>query len=138
MTLLDTQPGPASLHWDRSQESKHDGHVLQTAAEAQGAQDIETTVLRLDNWRKFAILFIVSWNALVVTSTSTSVFVASPEIAVDLATTPEIINITNAGVLIAMGFSSLLWSPLAKLTSLRRSYNAALMYDFWHCRSTVC
>lgn len=41
------------------------------------------------------ILFIVSWNCLVIVATSTSVLVATPEISAELHTTPTIINITN-------------------------------------------
>ncbi|KAL4975804.1 hypothetical protein BDW66DRAFT_151534 [Aspergillus desertorum] len=79
----------------------------------------------LSTGRKCLILFIVSWNTLVVTFLSTSLFVATPEIASDLVTTPEILNITNAGVLIAMGCSSLIWSPLADIFSRKRAYDAA-------------
>jgi MFS family permease len=105
--------------------------------DAQAVLDSQKTILRLGLWRKHMILFIVSWNALVVTSTSTCVFITSLEIAIELATTPEIINITNAGVLIAMGCSSLLWSPVARLTSLRRSYNASLVFLFLTSIGTV-
>lgn len=83
------------------------------------------TVLR--TWQRNVILFIVSWNCLVVTSTSTSLLIATPEIASDLSTTPEILNAGNAGLLIAMGCSALFWSPLAELTSRRISYNLAML-----------
>ncbi|SCV50484.1 related to MFS transporter [Fusarium fujikuroi] len=80
------------------------------------------------NGRKYLILFIVSWNCLIVTFSSTSLLVATPEIASDLKTTTEIINATNAGVLVAMGCSSMIWSPLAELIGRRHSYNAALLF----------
>ncbi|KAF7547163.1 hypothetical protein G7Z17_g7911 [Cylindrodendrum hubeiense] len=79
------------------------------------------------NAHRYFILFIVSWNTLVVTFLSTSLLVATPEISTDLATTAQILNVTNAGVLIAMGCSSLIWSPLAEIFSRRYSYNAALL-----------
>ncbi|KAL3435840.1 major facilitator superfamily domain-containing protein [Aspergillus tetrazonus] len=79
----------------------------------------------LSTARKCLILFIVSWNTLVVTFLSTSLLVATPEIASDLETTSEILNITNAAVLIAMGCSSLIWSPLAEIFGRKRSYDAA-------------
>ncbi|KAL5043904.1 hypothetical protein BDW71DRAFT_199470 [Aspergillus fruticulosus] len=79
----------------------------------------------LSTAQKCLILFIVSWNTLVVTFLSTSLLVATPEIASDLVTTSEILNITNAGVLIAMGCSSLIWSPLAEIFSRKGSYDAA-------------
>ncbi|KAI9367400.1 major facilitator superfamily domain-containing protein [Aspergillus egyptiacus] len=75
--------------------------------------------------RKCLILFIVSWNTLVVTFLSTSLLVATPEISLDLDTTPEILNVTNSGVLIAMGCSSLIWSPLGEIFSRKRSYDTA-------------
>ncbi|KAF5263611.1 hypothetical protein FOXYS1_5640 [Fusarium oxysporum] len=82
----------------------------------------------LGNRRKYLILFITSWNCLVVTFSSTSLLVATPEIASDLKTTTEIINATNAGVLAAMGCSSMIWSPLAELIGRRHSYNAAILF----------
>src|SRR5687767_11345177 len=60
----------------------------------------------LKTWQKGTILFIVSWNTFVVTSTSTSLLIATPEIASTFRTSVEIINATNAPVLIAMGCSS--------------------------------
>ncbi|KAL4910397.1 hypothetical protein BDW74DRAFT_173854 [Aspergillus multicolor] len=77
--------------------------------------------------RKCLILFIVSWNTLVVTFLSTSLLVATPEISSDLHTTSEILNITNAAVLIAMGCSSLIWSPLAEIFTRKRSYDTATL-----------
>lgn len=80
--------------------------------------------------RKYLILFIVSWNTLVVTFVSSSVLVATPEIAADLNTTPQLLNVTNSGVLLAMGCASLIWSPLAEMFSRRDSYNSALLFMF--------
>lgn len=84
----------------------------------------------LKTWQRYLVLFIVSWNCLVVTSTSTSLLVATPEIAKTFGTTAEILNGTNAAVLIAMGCSSLLWSPLSDVLSRRFSYNAAIVVLF--------
>ncbi|KAH7161865.1 major facilitator superfamily domain-containing protein [Dactylonectria macrodidyma] len=81
----------------------------------------------LGQGRKYSILFIVSWNTLVVTFSSTSLLVATPEIAASLKTTSQILNVTNAGVLVAMGCSSMIWSPLAEILSRRHSYNAAII-----------
>ncbi|KAL4863201.1 hypothetical protein BDV12DRAFT_206728 [Aspergillus spectabilis] len=94
------------------------------------AQTTTSNAPGLKNSQRYLILFIVSWNTLVVTFLSTSLLVATPEIANDLNTTPELLNVTNAGVLIAMGFSSLLWSPLAEIITRRHSYNAALLLMF--------
>ncbi|KAF9889707.1 hypothetical protein FE257_007013 [Aspergillus nanangensis] len=84
----------------------------------------------LSSQRRYLILFIVSWNTLVITFLSTSLLVATPEIALDLKTTSEILNVTNSGVLLAMGFSSLIWSPLAEIISRRYSYTAAILVTF--------
>ncbi|RLL92970.1 hypothetical protein CFD26_100039, partial [Aspergillus turcosus] len=65
----------------------------------------------LPHWHKYIILFVVSWMTFVVTFSSTSLLPATPEIASEFSTTPELLNVTNAGVLLAMGFSSLIWGP---------------------------
>ncbi|KAI9373571.1 major facilitator superfamily domain-containing protein [Aspergillus egyptiacus] len=77
-------------------------------------------------WRKSIILFVVSWMTLAVTFSSTSLLPATPEIAVEFSTTAETLNVTNAGVLPAMGFSSLLWGPLTNLLGRRRAYIMAV------------
>ncbi|OJJ47979.1 hypothetical protein ASPZODRAFT_141531 [Penicilliopsis zonata CBS 506.65] len=94
--------------------------------ESQESQEPTTSGYKLPPWRKWLILFIVSWMTLVVTFSSTSLLPAAPNIASDLATTSEAIDITNAGVLLAMGFSSVLWSPVADLFGRRTAYNAAI------------
>lgn len=99
--------------------------TIQESSAEQGLQE-STKAPELPKWRRYVILFIVAWNTLVVTSTSTSLLIATPEISEEIKTTPEILNITNAGVLIAMGCSSLLWSPVAELTSRRIAYNTAM------------
>ncbi|KAE8144690.1 major facilitator superfamily domain-containing protein [Aspergillus avenaceus] len=81
----------------------------------------------LPTWRKCIILFVVSWMTLAVTFSSTSLLPATPEIAEEFNTTTEILNITNAGVLLAMGFSSLIWGPLNNLIGRRLSYNSAIL-----------
>lgn len=78
-------------------------------------------------WRKCLILFIVSWMTLAVTFSSTSLLPATPEIATEFSTTSEILNVTNAGVLIAMGFSSFIWGPITNLFGRRNAYNAAIL-----------
>ncbi|GKZ37535.1 hypothetical protein AbraIFM66950_009119 [Aspergillus brasiliensis] len=78
-------------------------------------------------WHKSIILFIVSWMTLAVTFNSTSLLPATPEIATRFNTTEEILNVINAGVLLAMGFSSLIWGPLTRLIGRRISYNIAVL-----------
>ncbi|RAK96571.1 putative MFS transporter [Aspergillus ibericus CBS 121593] len=78
-------------------------------------------------WRKSIILFVVSWMTLAVTFNSTSLLPATPEIATQFDTTQEILNVTNAGVLLAMGFSSLIWGPMGQLIGRRMAYNIAIL-----------
>lgn len=78
-------------------------------------------------WRKYIILFAVSWMTLVITFSSTSLLPAAPEIASEFTTTTTIINITNAGVLVAMGISSFIWGPIAVLLGRKNAYLAAIL-----------
>ncbi|KAH8901298.1 putative MFS transporter [Thozetella sp. PMI_491] len=80
----------------------------------------------LPTWRKYVILFIISWMTLAVTFSSTSLLVATPEIAEDFSTTVELLNVTNAGLLVAMGFSSFIWCPLGDMFGRRLIYNTAI------------
>jgi len=63
---------------------------------------------------------------LAVTFSSTSFLPATPEIVAELSTTPVILNITNAGLLIAMGVSTFIWGPISKLIGRRNAYNIAV------------
>lgn len=78
-------------------------------------------------WRKCLILFVVSWMTLTVTFSSTSLLPATPEIAAEFNTSTEILNVINAGVLIAMGFSSFIWGPITDWIGRRNAYNAAIV-----------
>jgi MFS family permease len=64
---------------------------------------------------------------LTVAYSSTSLLPATPEIALEFSTTTEILNITNAGVLLAMGSSPFLWGPIAEIFGRRNAYTAAIL-----------
>ena len=81
----------------------------------------------IPTWRKCLILFVVSWMTLAVTFSSTSLLPATPEIAAEFSTTTEILNVINAGVLIAMGFSSFIWGPISNVFGRKNAYNAAIV-----------
>lgn len=81
----------------------------------------------LPTWRKCLILFVVSWMTLTVTFSSTSLLPATPEIATEFDSSTEILNVINAGVLIAMGFSSFIWGPITDWVGRRNAYNAAVV-----------
>lgn len=72
------------------------------------------------------VVFVVSWMGLMATFSITSLLTAIPEIANDLSTTVEILNVTNAATLVAMGISSLIWSPLSEIFGRRLIYNVAI------------
>lgn len=78
-------------------------------------------------WRKCVILFVVGWMTLTVTFSSTSLLSATPEIATEFDSSTEILNVINAGVLIAMGFSSFIWGPITDWIGRRNAYNAAIV-----------
>lgn len=67
-------------------------------------------------WRKCLIVFVTSWVTLAACFSSTSLFTAVDEIARDFNTTTVNVNICNAGVLLAMGFSSMIWGPIGTVS----------------------
>nr|AAD34564.1 unknown [Aspergillus terreus] len=97
-----------------------------TTSEGSGQNEPEKKGRDIPLWRKCVITFVVSWMTLVVTFSSTCLLPAAPEIANEFDMTVETINISNAGVLVAMGYSSLIWGPMNKLVGRRTSYNLAI------------
>jgi MFS family permease len=84
----------------------------------------------LPKWRKYTTVFTVSWMMLVVAYSSTSLLPTMPEIASHFSTTIEIINATNAGVLIAMGFSSFIWGLISEIVGRRKTYKVEITLLF--------
>ena len=84
----------------------------------------------LPSWHKYIILFTVSFMCLAATFSSTCLYPATPEIAAEFGTTAEHINVTNAGVLLAMGSSSFIWAPIARTLGRRTAYNGAIAVLF--------
>lgn len=98
-------------------------------------QDVTPTPLlppghHLPNWHKSLILFVASLMTFCTSFSSTCLFPAESSIAETLNTTSENINICNAGVLIVMGSSSLVWAPLAATFGRRTAYNASICVLF--------
>ncbi|KAJ5432335.1 uncharacterized protein N7458_011491 [Penicillium daleae] len=118
-----TSPDPMSQKPETQLDSPHDS---ESDMEINSKPQLPTGY-NLPLWRKCLILFVVSWMTLAVTFSSTSLLPATPEIASDFSTTTEILNVINAGVLIAMGFSSFIWGPMTDLVGRRNAYNAAIM-----------
>jgi MFS family permease len=87
--------------------------------------------------RKYTIIFTVSWITLASTFASTSILSAMPGIASDLSTPVEIISITNAALLAAMGFSWLIWGPIFAAFGRIPAYNAAVFVLMVACIATA-
>ncbi|KAH0293261.1 MFS general substrate transporter, partial [Aureobasidium sp. EXF-3399] len=94
------------------------------------AKDAHRKGMDLPSWHKYVILFTVSFMCLAATFSSTCLYPATPEIAAEFGTTPEHINVTNAGVLLAMGSSSFIWAPIARTLGRRTAYNGAIAVLF--------
>ncbi|KAF2637308.1 putative MFS transporter [Massarina eburnea CBS 473.64] len=77
-------------------------------------------------WRKCVIVFVTSWTTLSACFSSTSLLSATHEIAVDMNTTTEAVSLSTAGLLVAMGLSPLVWSPIASIIGRRMAYIACL------------
>lgn len=110
------------------------GSIRTNSGEASGASSRQVLAVvafsDFSPWRKHTILFIVSWMTLAATFSSTSLLPAIPKIALEFSTTMEIINISNAGVIIAMGSSCLIWGPISGIIGRRNAYNAAIFVLF--------
>lgn len=78
----------------------------------------------MPTWRRWVILAVVCWMSLPMTLMSTSIMVATPEIARDLGTAPTAISTINAYVFLAMAASPLIWQPLAVFLGRRTTYLA--------------
>lgn len=109
---------------------------IETAA-LQGRSDLEkleTNASALYNsiplWRKCIVVFVTSWSTLAACFSSTSLLSASQEIAVDLHTSTAVVNLSTGGLLLAMGLSSFIWSPLSAIFGRRLAYNACLAVLF--------
>lgn len=105
---------------DSPHDSDTDSNHVEKQPQPQNGYAIPT-------WRKCLILFIVSWMTLAVTFSSTSLLPAISEIATEFSTSTEILNVINAGVLIAMGCSSFIWGPITNIFGRRIAYNAAIV-----------
>ncbi|KAJ4349389.1 uncharacterized protein N0V89_008004 [Didymosphaeria variabile] len=84
----------------------------------------------LPMWRKCMIVFVTSWATLAACFSSTSLLSASVEIAADLGGTKEAVSLSTGGVLLALGSSPLIWSPVAAIIGRRATYNICLLVLF--------
>lgn len=82
----------------------------------------DEVVAELSSWRRWIILFVVCWMALPLTFVSTAIMAATIEVAEGLGTSPTSITTANAGVLVSMALSALLWLPISVIIGRRSAY----------------
>ncbi|KAF2015283.1 MFS general substrate transporter [Aaosphaeria arxii CBS 175.79] len=80
----------------------------------------------LPTYHKALIVFTTSWSTLAACFSSTSLLSAAVEIAADLNTTPEVINLSTGGLMLAMGCSSFVWSPLSSIFGRQLAYRSCM------------
>jgi len=83
-----------------------------TTISVQHTTTTESNGCKLPFWRKVVILFVASLNCFTTTFSSTCLYPALSEIASEFGTTGDFINLINAVVVLAAGFSSLIWVPI--------------------------
>ncbi|KAH6899660.1 major facilitator superfamily domain-containing protein [Thelonectria olida] len=74
---------------------------------------------RVSQGRKTAIVFVLSFMALLSPISSTSVLAATPEVAKSYKTTGSIINVSNAAYMVVMALSPLIWGPMSQVFGRR-------------------
>ncbi|KAJ6443344.1 MFS transporter [Purpureocillium lavendulum] len=74
---------------------------------------------RLGAHRKSIIVAVCSFCAFLSPMSSTSVLAATPEVAADYHTTGSIINVSNAGYMVFMGISPVVWGPMSEVFGRR-------------------
>ncbi|KAF9633492.1 hypothetical protein BFW01_g4386 [Lasiodiplodia theobromae] len=88
-------------------------------------------------WRKCLIVFVTSWVTLAATFSSTSLFSAANEVASTFDVSTADINVANAGVLLAMGFSTFIWGPIGTIVGRKVSYNMCIVMLFFFTIGTA-
>ncbi|KAK2593302.1 hypothetical protein QQS21_008984 [Conoideocrella luteorostrata] len=101
-----------------SHVSGHDAfeasHQHDVAAE-DDAEDADNVYNRLSRRRKGLIVAIMSFCAFLSPMSSTSILAATPEVAKAYQTTGSIINVSNAGYMVFMGISPIVWGPMSQV-----------------------
>lgn len=106
--------------------------------------------------KKCMIVFACSWSTLAACFSSTSLLSASKEISEDLNTTSQVVTFSTACLILAMGISALIWSPIANVScvhcgssryeanrsdnrskiSIHRMHHCASWIYHWRCSCT--
>lgn len=74
---------------------------------------------RLSKGRKVIIVSVLSFCAFLSPVSSTTVLSATPEVASEYNTTGSIINLSNAGYMVLMGLSPIVWGPMSQVFGRR-------------------
>lgn len=82
---------------------------------------------RLSGRRKAIIVAVLSFCAFLSPVSSTSILAATPEVAAEYNTSGSVINLSNAGYMVFMALSPLIWGPISQVFGRR-----PVRYDRWH------
>ncbi len=74
---------------------------------------------RFSPGRKHIIVALLSFSSLLSPVSSTSVLAATPEVAAEYGTTGTAVNVVNAGYMLAMGVSPVVWGPVSQVWGRR-------------------
>lgn len=103
----------------------------------------------IDFCKKCIIVFACSWSTLAACFSSTSLLSASKEISEEFNTTSQVVTFSTAGLMMAMGTSALIWSPIASVSrgqgvkSEHKAYLAAdhrskiSVYRMYYCATSL-
>ncbi|KAK8925444.1 hypothetical protein H634G_07624 [Metarhizium anisopliae BRIP 53293] len=92
------------------------GHDLQPQAfTATVDEDTSEIYNRLSPRRKTIIVAVLSFCAFLSPISSTSILAATPEVAKEYNTTGSVINASNAGYMVFMGLSPIIWGPMSQV-----------------------
>jgi hypothetical protein len=124
--FLGPSPASAAAVPDPKMKTEDQNPVFVTPApEEMVLTSSDDVVADMPSWRRWVILFVVCWMALPMTFTSVSIMAVTVEIAETFDTTPTTVTLANAGVLVAMALSALIWVPLSTILGRRTAYLVA-------------
>ncbi|KAL2113289.1 hypothetical protein VUR80DRAFT_4614 [Thermomyces stellatus] len=78
-------------------------------------------------WRKCMVVFTTSWVTLSACFSSTLFFSTVDEIAEEFNVSKVTVNVANAGVLLTLGMSTLVWGPVEVIFGRRVTYNFCII-----------
>lgn len=89
--------------------------------------DSDVTRYSFSGWQKCLLLAGCSFTIFTSASALSSIFPATAHVALELSTTPKVLNIANACVQVAMGLSVFVWQPVQVFIGRRNSFLLALL-----------